>query len=108
MLYPLGDGKGLEVRCISFANLSSSGPLYTGAGWLMGWIIAPDTPATAAVLELVDGNDANGDSFALLRIAADTTSTGSRSVPGLPLETGLAVKITSGSVSGSVVIGRPL
>jgi hypothetical protein len=98
MRYPLGDGHGLS---------SSGGLVYQGQGWLMGWLLTAEAAATAAVVGLTDGNDANGDQFGVLRIPADTTLVHSRSVPGMPLEMGLVLTPTV-PVSGSVIIGRYL
>lgn len=106
MRYPLGEGHDLDTSIVPIVGPSPSGTLlWSGQVMCLGWMLTAAAPATAAVVTLTDGNDANGETIAVVRIPADTTATYSMGLPGIPLEMGLVIASTV-PLTGSVRLGR--
>lgn len=99
-------GDADTVTAIGFVGLSVSGIQWPQGGDLIGWALTEATGLAPVTLDILDGTTAQGSIIARLVLAANQTSIVRPSSIGWPLTVGCYVVIESGSVTGSLVIGR--
>lgn len=73
---------------------------------LKGYSFRETTGNAAAVIELLDGNDANGEVVVTISLAANESTRDWFSETGIALTNGLYVNIVSGQIKGAVYTRR--
>jgi hypothetical protein len=95
--------RGHFLRPFTFGPVGVDGvAVWSGDIYLAGWVLTESTGAAAATVQLVDGNDANGIPIATVNLAQGQTSPVMLGGHLLVCQTGLFVRVTAGSILGSV------
>lgn len=75
---------------------------------LMGWSVSETTGLAAASFDLYDGLDATGIMIASIALTAGQSTRDYLGPWGIMLRTGLFLDMLTGTVKGSVWLGKPL
>ena len=98
-------GGPLEVTHVTARGLTGASAMITQGGWLMGLTISNADPANPLVADFYDGNSVGSEWLFTVRLAVDGTTRQSPGLPGVPIEAGVFVNVTSGIADVAVTVG---
>lgn len=95
-----------EVETLPITTTTASGLLFAGTGLLVAANFIETTGTAAAIIDLLDGGDNNGPEFVPYALSAGQSARDQFAPWGFTIQRGLFLRVTSGSIRGSVQIVR--
>lgn len=95
-----------EVETLPIATTTVSQQLYSGRGLVVAANLVETTGAATALVDLLDGNDNNGTEFLPYALLQSESARDQFAPWGFTIQRGLFLRVTTGSVRGSVQIVR--
>lgn len=107
---PVEQREHWRTEAIPFATLTAvaTQQLFSGLCAFVGFALLETTGAAAADIEIFDGADAGGTSLAPISLSSGQSIRDFFGLDGPICSQGIAVKVSVGSVRGSIYIKRPL
>jgi hypothetical protein len=94
-----GDPGPLDVVSVSSKGLGGAWAAIVSPGWLMGMTASNSSAATAAIADVFDGADANGEYLFTIALGPNSMTRQSPGLPGVPLDSGIFVQVTAGTLN---------